>query len=562
MALSGTVNTNAWDGRYLQFNWSASQNVTNNTSTITWELRSKGGSVNWYITSNVKVTIDGAQRYFNGAGVQAWKDGVLASGTVTLSHNADGTRSFSVSIEGGVYYTAVNCRGSGSFALNTIPRATNPTLNRDTITLGVDSITISLPRASSAFTHTVKYSFGNMSGIIGQNVATSITWTPSMALANQIPSAVSGWGQITVNTYNGSTLIGTKNVKFTVNLSSSVIPSLSDITVAEQVSKVAQIFGDYRATLSNIKFSYTDGGIYGATVKSRSATIKKDNVTYVSTSAQSFTFAPQSTGTYTVSVTVTDSRGRSRTKSSTFTVNNYGMPDASFTGYRIDSMGMQDLEGQYAAVEVSTVYTSAGNNVRTWRVTISWADGTEVTHYNGSSTYERVTFTMIPLDLDNDFDVTVSVSDSFSTVTRKIQGLIPSSFSLMDFTSGGHGIAFGKAAKKENTFECALNAEFDYDITINGSNTANFFRRGHAQNGGMPSGANLNSYKNDGYYIQNTNEGAESGNNYPVPYAGLLIVFGDTNFTFQHYHSFQNDEFYIRRYYAWQGTWSSWKKIG
>lgn len=561
MALSGTVNTNAWDGRYLQFNWSASQSVEGNSSTISWELRSRGGSVNWYITSNVRVTIDGTQRYYNSAGVQAWKDGVLASGTVSLGHNNDGSRSFSVSIEAGVYYSAVNCRGSGSFTLNTIPRATEPKLNQDTITLGVGSIAISLPRASSAFTHTVKYSFGNASGIIGENVATSITWTPSMTLANQIPNAVSGWGQITVNTYNGSTLIGTKSVKFTVNLSSSVIPSLSDITVAEQVSKVAQIFGDYRATLSTIKFSYTDGGTYGATVKSRSATIKKGNVIYVSTSAQSFTFSPESTGDYTVSVTVTDSRGRRRTKSSIFRVNNYVMPDASITGYRIDSMGMQDPEGQYAAVEVSTVYTSGGNNVRTWRVTIAWADGTEVTHYNGSSTYERVTFTMIPLSLDDDFDVTVSISDSFSTVTRTIQGLIPSSFSLMDFTAGGHGIAFGKAAKKENVFECALNAEFDNDITINGSSTANFFRRGHAQNSGIGNGANLDSYTNDGYYIQNSNAGAQSGSNYPVPYAGLLIVYGDTNFIFQHYHSFQNDEFYIRRYYAYVGTWSSWKKI-
>ena len=36
MALSGSFNTNAYKDRYLTFSWNATQNVANNTSTITW----------------------------------------------------------------------------------------------------------------------------------------------------------------------------------------------------------------------------------------------------------------------------------------------------------------------------------------------------------------------------------------------------------------------------------------------------------------------------------------------------------------------------------------------
>lgn len=52
----------------------------------------------------------------------------VASGSFTISHNSDGSKSFSASAEEGIYTFAVNCSGSGSWSLPTIARATGTEL--------------------------------------------------------------------------------------------------------------------------------------------------------------------------------------------------------------------------------------------------------------------------------------------------------------------------------------------------------------------------------------------------------------------------------------------------
>jgi len=96
-------------------------------------------------SGNFKVVIDGATVYQPEQGV------TIASGTKTITHNADGTRSFSAHIEAGIYTVAVNCTGDGSWSLNTIPRASSfgdVTGN----TIG-SPIAVNINRASSLFTH-------------------------------------------------------------------------------------------------------------------------------------------------------------------------------------------------------------------------------------------------------------------------------------------------------------------------------------------------------------------------------------------------------------------------
>lgn len=83
--------------------------------------------------------------------------------------------------------------------------------------------TISISRASSSFTHTLTYSFGSATGTITTKAtSTSVSWTPALALANQIPSTTSGTCTITCDTYNGSTKIGTKTCTLTLTVPVSV----------------------------------------------------------------------------------------------------------------------------------------------------------------------------------------------------------------------------------------------------------------------------------------------------------------------------------------------------
>ena len=122
---------------------------------------------------------------------------------------------------------------SGNVALSTIPRATTPSV--PALTMGTqDAIDLS-SRASSSFTHTLRYAFGNSSGTITTKTsATSVPWTPGIDLAAQVPGAVSGIGTLTCDTYSGDTLVGSKSINYTLFVPSSVVPSISNMVVAKQ----------------------------------------------------------------------------------------------------------------------------------------------------------------------------------------------------------------------------------------------------------------------------------------------------------------------------------------
>lgn len=121
MALSGSFNTTAYSGRYLTLSWTATQDIATNTSTISWTLKGAGGSSIYYKAGAFKVVIAGETVYSSSTRIQLYSGTVVASGTKKIQHNSDGKKSFSASAEAAIYYTAVNCKGSGSWELNDIP---------------------------------------------------------------------------------------------------------------------------------------------------------------------------------------------------------------------------------------------------------------------------------------------------------------------------------------------------------------------------------------------------------------------------------------------------------
>ena len=122
MATSGSFNTSGYDGRYLKFLWSL-VSQSNNKSVISWSLKGAGGSTTtWYKAGNFKVVINGTTVYSSPTRINLYNGTVVASGTLEISHNSDGTKTFSASAEAGIYTVAVNCTGSGSWTLPAIPR--------------------------------------------------------------------------------------------------------------------------------------------------------------------------------------------------------------------------------------------------------------------------------------------------------------------------------------------------------------------------------------------------------------------------------------------------------
>ncbi|WP_226164213.1 DUF859 family phage minor structural protein, partial [Hymenobacter terricola] len=121
----------------------------------------------------------------------------LASGTTTIAHNADGSKTFNYSFSQQFDITfngwIGTISGSGSGTLNTIARASQPsciTWPEHTQNVGQfgDTISIHMNRLSSSFTHTVRYQFGTQSGTIATGVTTGTTWTIPASLMNLIPN--------------------------------------------------------------------------------------------------------------------------------------------------------------------------------------------------------------------------------------------------------------------------------------------------------------------------------------------------------------------------------------
>lgn len=122
MALSGSIKTNSYSGRYYTLSWTATQSIANNASTISWTISCAGGSASWYAERTLKAVINGETVYSKTNRVER-KAGDITSGTLTIPHNIDGSKSFSMSIEVACYTSSVNLTKSGSFTLDNIPRA-------------------------------------------------------------------------------------------------------------------------------------------------------------------------------------------------------------------------------------------------------------------------------------------------------------------------------------------------------------------------------------------------------------------------------------------------------
>ena len=175
MAKSGSITTNESHGRSVKLSWSLStQSVENNQSTLSWSITGAGSASGWVMTGGFKAVINGTTVYSTSTDtrIQLYNGTSVASGTTKITHNADGTKSFSLSIEAGVYTYAVSVTASGTHTLDTIPRAstvsaTNTNLN--------SASTITITRASSSFTHTLTYSFGSTTGtIVSKTTSTSV----------------------------------------------------------------------------------------------------------------------------------------------------------------------------------------------------------------------------------------------------------------------------------------------------------------------------------------------------------------------------------------------------
>lgn len=238
MALSGSTYVNVNSRWRLSIEWSASQDISNNRSTVTsrmyWESLDGYGSVYSSASKSGYISLDGTGHSFSGSAALSGKQKKLvATHTKTISHNSDGSKSFNLSgyfdiavTLNGTYYGRVSVPNK-TFTLNTIPRAS--TLSSNASWTAGSNKSISISRASSSFTHTVRMYVGGTlvktATGIGTSVTMSFNTTENTAVFDKLNGAGSMSTEIQIVTYNGGTHIGTTSKTGTVTA-----PAASTIT--------------------------------------------------------------------------------------------------------------------------------------------------------------------------------------------------------------------------------------------------------------------------------------------------------------------------------------------
>lgn len=477
MATSGLVKTNTAFG-YVQLSWLlSSQSVENNASTISYALSIfRSSNISSTAGKSYSVIINGSTVASGSTTIGGSGTKTIRTGAVTIPHKADGTKTFAFSFSQQIDITwsgssIGTVTGSGSGTLTAIPRATTPVLSGSTVDMGTP-VTISMSRASSSFTHTLKYTFGNSSGTIGTGLGTSATWTPAVSFASQIPNATSGTATIICETYNGSTLIGTKSVSIVLKVPSSVVPVINSVTRSEAVTTPAIVttFGEYVQHQSRIKIVTAATGAQSSTILSCTVTIRDADATGTPLLATYYgndvttDVLDWETSKIKIGVTVTDSRGRSASVSYDEDVLPYTPPKiTTFTAYRADASGNPDYDSANVKITVNFDIGTVNNlNGKYYEILYkvkgasSWA-GT-IASGNIYTRNESFVTSGIAFSGDNAYELRLNLYDTFKSVFATLD--IPTAFTLFDCRSTGKGIAFGKVSETDR-MEIAM----DVDLT-------------------------------------------------------------------------------------------------
>lgn len=209
----------SYEGRYLQLTITESVNVVENTSTLTWVLQSLGGSVNYYTTGPTTVTINGTQVYYKAR--TAWSTSQFpaakgsTSGTITVAHDSNGSKSISVGFSTAIYTSTVTEHG-GTMVLSNIDRAApSVSVNVSSITANSIKITVSSSATANKWWYSLNggsswVAFNSSSGASKETTVTGLSPNTSytvQACARKSYNGVDGYsGKTTVKTLGGSVL--------------------------------------------------------------------------------------------------------------------------------------------------------------------------------------------------------------------------------------------------------------------------------------------------------------------------------------------------------------------
>lgn len=462
-------------GWRLRLDWSITgQSIADNKSTLSldlWVYDGTGYSQN-ESSGEAYYILQGEKRWnpYNYSSTGWYK---LGSKTITVSHNADGTKSIALTAEWDCgfdsSYTPRHLSLSETVTLTTIPRASTATTSGST--LG-KTLTITIKRASSSFTHKLYYTCGSVKDqLIAENVGTSYSWNaPPVSLAQQAPNAETVALTLTVKTYNGSTYVGAWSTAVKLAVPSTVVPALS-VAISDSTG-VSDTYGGYVQLRSKVKVDITASGAQGSTIKSYS--IKVGGI-YAATSASGTTDYLPDSGELIVACAVTDSRGRTTTKTQSISVLAYRKPAiTAISAARCNANGTANRAGTYGKVTFSGAITSlSAKNTAAYAVQYREVGAEDWTTAGrpAAGNYDPTDISAVfAADKSKRYEVRVVATDAFESIGSTLRDL-PAAYALYHLAKHLLSVGLGRLCDKANAIQVGLDAYFDRDVQIDGTLT-------------------------------------------------------------------------------------------
>ena len=540
---NGSFNTSGYSGRYLNFSWSvASQNIANNQTTINWTLKGAGGPTNtWYKAGNFQVVIDGAVVYSSATRINLYNGTTVASGSYTITHNADGNRSFSASAQAGIYTVAVNCSGSGSWALPQIPRQANitsaPNFNdTQNLTIGFNA----------------RLEFGGTS-ISRNNIPNtgSYTFQFTEAERNLLRSKCPNSNTLTVREVIATCISGTtENYWSFYDRTMTIVnanPTIGSIAYQDTKSQTTGITGNNQIIIQNnstlqFNFSTLSAKKY-ATLKSVAVTLngvtKSANLSGSSASSSTINFGTvNSSQNINASIVITDSRGNKSTYSKAITMWAWSLPSAIITCQR---------ENNYYSetnINVNADYSSL-NGQNQISIQYQYKKTTDSSYSQPQTLQDDVT-TQFSIDNTYAWNIKVTITDLLGTTTYNL------------FIDKGIPIVYFDRLNNSTGFNCFPKNQ--KSVEINGQDVMNMF----VGIGGLCRSATTNDWNTacgsvNGIYMGSDMSNSPSGDTVANWWIVLHMAHNDLYQRQVAFSFLNNNGIYTR--IKNNGNWSAWTQV-
>lgn len=390
-----------------------------------------------------------------------------------IAHNDDGTKSIAVSgyvtAPSTSNFTGQKTSGSGTFTLDTVPRASS-IASAGAVTLG-NACNVKWTPASASFRYKLKFSIGSWSHTTDtihpnrKSLYTYDGYAIALDAANQIPGKT---GTMTVTLYTYSDAAGTKQVgsadseTFTVTVpeNDATRPVVKSMSLSPVSTLSAPFNGLYIQGYAKVKATLEFETKYNATVAGSGITV--EGITW-GEPYESMTL--DRTGTVSVKAGVCDSRGHIGTTTKEIEVIPYSKPYLqNVVASRCDTGGNLTDSGTYLKIKAKAVYSkiiSDGVQYNYGKIQYRyrkegdfWSAWQTILDSKTAGGDEIITAPLLngALDIKSNYQVQVMATDElYDSVPVTLS--VPSDDVYMDRPAGGKSMGLGGYSTGADTLD-------------------------------------------------------------------------------------------------------------